>query len=61
MKERKQEGGRRGREEEGNVIGNIHSGWKGTYQEIAKVAIQKLKNEYSTNPEDLICRYCTIY
>jgi hypothetical protein len=24
MKERKQEGGRRGREEEGNVIGNIH-------------------------------------
>ena len=37
------------------VIGNIHSGWKGTYQEIAKTAVQYLKNEYGVNPENLIC------
>lgn len=38
-----------------NIIGNIHSGWQGTYKEIAKEAVKKLKEEYSCNPRDLIC------
>ena len=38
-----------------NVIGDVHSGWKGTYQEIAKEAIELLKKEYGSNPKDLIC------
>lgn len=40
---------------EKNIIANIHSGWRGTYQEIAKTAVQKLKKEYGVNPENLIC------
>ncbi len=38
-----------------NVIGNIHSGWRGTYQEIARMAVRKLKEEYGSNPKDIIC------
>lgn len=38
-----------------NVIANIHSGWKGTYKEIGRIAVKKLKEEYGCNPEDLIC------
>lgn len=38
-----------------NVIGNIHSGWQGTYKEIGRKAVYKLKEEYNSNPEDLIC------
>ena len=38
-----------------NVIGDIHSGWRGTYKEIAKEAICLMKNEYNSNPKDLIC------
>lgn len=38
-----------------NVIGNIHSGWQGTYKEIGRKAVHKLKEEYGCNPEDLIC------
>lgn len=38
-----------------NVIGNIHSGWKGTYKEIAREAVRKLKEEFGCNPKDLIC------
>lgn len=37
------------------VIGNVHSGWKGTYQEIAREAVRMLKKEYEVNPRDLIC------
>lgn len=44
-----------------NVIGNVHSGWRGTYQEIAKTAVYNLKKEYDTNPKDLICRNWTKY
>ena len=40
---------------EKNVIGNIHSGWQGTYKEIARNAIRKLKEEYNCNPKDIIC------
>ncbi len=38
-----------------NIIGNIHSGWQGTYKEIGRKAVQKLKQEYGCNPKDLIC------
>lgn len=38
-----------------NVIGDIHSGWRGTYQEIAREAVRMLKQEYGCNPGDLIC------
>ena len=38
-----------------NVIGNIHSGWKGTHKEIAREAVKVLKEEYMSNPKDLIC------
>lgn len=38
-----------------NVIGNIHSGWKGTYEMIAKEAVKKLKEEYKVDLKSLIC------
>ena len=38
-----------------NVIGNIHSGWRGTYQEIAKTAVRKFVTDYGVNVKDLIC------
>ena len=37
-----------------NVIGNIHSGWRGTVQKIGQKAINKMVLEYSCNPKDLI-------
>ena len=38
-----------------NVIGNIHSGWQGTYKEIARQAVRRLKEEFGSDPKDLIC------
>ena len=38
-----------------NVIGNIHSGWKGTLNKIGKVAVKKMIKDYGSNPEDIIC------
>lgn len=40
-----------------NIIGNIHSGWKGTVQKIAKVSVEKMIKEYGSNPEDIICAF----
>ena len=40
------------------VIANVHSGWKGTYQEIAIKTIEKLENKYNVNPKNLICCMC---
>ena len=37
-----------------NVIGNIHSGWKGTVQKIAEVGVKKFIEEYNCNPKDII-------
>ncbi len=37
------------------VIGNIHSGWKGTLQRIGEKAIIKMIEEYNSNPSDIIC------
>ena len=33
----------------------IHAGWRGTVQSIAVKAIERLKNEFNSNPCDLIC------
>jgi hypothetical protein len=37
------------------VIGNIHSGWRGTLQRIGKIAVEKMIAEYNCNPKDIIC------
>ncbi|MGC2236836.1 MAG: peptidoglycan editing factor PgeF [Pyrinomonadaceae bacterium] len=33
----------------------VHAGWRGTVQSIVLKAIQKMRENYGTNPEDLIC------
>ena len=40
------------------VIANVHSGWKGTVKRIAVKAVQKMKNEFCSNPKDIICSIC---
>lgn len=37
-----------------NKVANVHSGWKGTTKRIYIKAIQKMKEQFGTNPEDLI-------
>ena len=37
------------------AIGLSHSGWKGTKGEISGVTIDKMKENYGTDPSDLIC------
>lgn len=38
-----------------NVIANVHSGWQGTYKEIAREAVKTLNKEYGCNPANLMC------
>ena len=38
-----------------NVIANIHSGWKGTVQEIGARAVEKLISIYDCKPENILC------
>lgn len=33
----------------------VHAGWRGTVESIAVKAIEKMQNEFGTNPENLIC------
>lgn len=40
------------------TIANIHSGWKGTYGQIASKTVKKMKTELHVNPENLICCMC---
>ena len=40
------------------VIANVHSGWRGTLQRISIEAINKMKQEYNCNPQDIICCIC---
>lgn len=40
------------------VIANVHSGWRGTLQRISTETIEKMKNEYECNPENIICCIC---
>ncbi len=43
---------------EKNVIANIHSGWKGTFKKIAINAVNKMVEEYNSNPKNIICCIC---
>lgn len=40
------------------VIGNTHSGWKGTLQRIGIKTVQKMVTEFGCNPQDIICCIC---
>lgn len=40
-------------DKEKQVIGNIHSGWKGTLNRIIENAINLMKNEYHSNPNNI--------
>lgn len=40
------------------VIANVHSGWRGTLQRISVKAVNKMKNEFGCNPQDIICCIC---
>lgn len=42
-------------DEKKNIIGNIHSGWKGTLNKIGKLAVEKMIKDYGSNPQDIIC------
>lgn len=37
------------------VVGNVHSGWKGTLQKIGQKAVKKMVAEYGCHPKDIIC------
>jgi len=39
-------------------IGNIHSGWKGTFHKIAPIGIQEMVKQYDANPKEIICCIC---
>ncbi len=40
------------------TIANVHSGWRGTYKQIARKAVKKMQQECNVNPQDLICCIC---
>lgn len=40
------------------VIGDVHSGWRGTLSKIGQKAVQKMIDEYESNPKDIICCIC---
>ena len=37
------------------VVANVHSGWKGTVQQIGVKAVKSMVENYGCNPEDIIC------
>ena len=40
------------------VIGNTHSGWRGTLQQISIKTVQQMIEKYQCNPKDIICCIC---
>lgn len=40
------------------VVGNVHSGWRGTLGRISVQAVRKMEEEYGCKPEDIICCIC---
>ena len=40
------------------VIANVHSGWRGTLQQISVNAVNKMKSEYGCKGQDIICCIC---
>lgn len=41
-----------------NVIGNIHSGWRGTFKKIVEKAVLKMITNYNSDPKDIVCCIC---
>jgi len=37
------------------VLAGVHSGWRGTQKEILVKVLQKLSNDFDSNPGDLVC------
>ena len=35
------------------IIGNVHAGWKGSFNKIVKNAINKMEEEFGCNPQDI--------
>lgn len=40
------------------AIANVHSGWRGTIQRISVKTVEKMKKEFDSKPEDIICLIC---
>lgn len=40
------------------VIGDVHSGWRGTLQNIGQKAVRKMIETYHSEPENIICCIC---
>ena len=40
------------------VIANVHSGWRGTLQEISVKTVEKMVKDYGCNPKDIIVCIC---
>ena len=40
------------------IVANVHSGWRGTLQRIVIKTINKMQNEFNSNPKDIICCIC---
>ncbi len=40
------------------IIAAVHSGWRGTQKKILLKTLQKLKEDFNSNPEDLIAYIC---
>ena len=45
-------------DKEKKIIGNIHSGWRGTLGRIIVNAINIMKDTYDSNPKDIIVCFC---
>ena len=41
-----------------NVIGNVHSGWRGSISNIIGSTISKMETEYGSKPEDIVAGIC---
>ena len=41
-----------------SIIANVHAGWRGTFQKIAKKMVIKMKEEYGSHPKDIIVAFC---
>ena len=40
------------------IVGNVHAGWRGTFDKIALNAINLMKETYNSNPKDILCFLC---
>ena len=45
-------------DQKNKVIANVHSGWRGSYQRIIEKTIDKMIENYNTNPGDIIICIC---